>query len=1299
MNLPSELVSSFVKATKDTDKKSNESTVYGVVVEKDGKLCVRIDGANSDQYTPISTTANVAKDDRVVVMIKDHSATIIGNISKPSATTTDVSEVGTQLTKLEILVSDKIDTDQLTAEIARIDTLITENVEIKGQLEANSAKIESLEAEDVVINNSLTAANARIDKLESTSITTDVLDAKYATIEKLEAVEADIYNLDATYGDFQELTTNNFNAVNAEITNLKAKDAEIENLIAEKATIKELEAETARIDDLEAKSLTADSAEIKNLQADIADIDTLIFGSASGDTIHVSFANAVIAQLADAQIKSAMIDSVSANKISSGDIITNNVRVLSEDGKLLISDETIQISDDTRVRVQIGKDAVGDYSINIWDTDGNLMFSEGGITDSAIKEAIIRDDMVSETANISATKLNIESLFSVINGDGTNTLSASKIKMDAEGQTLDVSFIKMTTDIENVRASANAAQATANQNASDMASIVTDFNADITNLQTQIDGSITTWFYEVAPTTQNEPAINWTTTDLKNVHLGDLYYDTITGYCYRWQVYNNVYSWQRITDTDVTKALADAQTAQDTADQKRRVFYSQPSPPYDLGDLWVQGSNGDILRCQVAKTSNQSYSFSDWILASKYTDDTAANAAQATANQNTSDISNLKTTVSSQGTDISVIQGQISSKVWQQDINTAKNEMSTQYSSLEQEVDSISATVASHTTQIGNKADSSTVTTVTNRVTALETDLDGFQATVSNTYATKTEVDDITIGGRNLLVDSVGEFDGSVINSLSPEFMRPGHDLYPIFEEYGLIEYTLSMDIKSADTSTNNYIQVYCQNGSGSYHSFNSGVNVTTEWQRLSVTFIPTADESYTDKRSLLAFYGGHDTGNIPIVKNLKLEVGNKATAWSPAPEDLMTYSDDAAENAKTEALDSVTETLTNYATLEITDSKISTAVSNSEASTKAYTDGKVSTALSSAYSYTDQTADSITSSVASTYTTIEDFQNLSIGGRNLLSNSEVERWTTRVLSIATYDILADYIDEPVTISFDARCDVDNGGIAREITVYPYQNNGISIANYSGYTLTNDWTRFSLTTTVKDWGINDETYTPGSIGFYDYTGTNYYGIRRIKIELGNIPTDWTPAPEDMATAKDNDTAQTTAENAQATADTAQTLVQQLSDNISMLVTDGNGTSLMTQTEDGWIFSTAEIQTAVNATSEGLSSLSTELGDTNNTVNVLQQAVDDLGEIAEYVRIGTYEDEPCIELGEGDSDFKLRITNTQILFIEGSSIVAHITNQSLHIKKAVVEEELQQGGFVWQVRSNGNMGLVWRGVSS
>lgn len=168
---------------------------------------------------------------------------------------------------------------------------------------------------------------------------------------------------------------------------------------------------------------------------------------------------------------------------------------------------------------------------------------------------------------------------------------------------------------------------------SQFASAVVDINSDITDLQEQIDGNITTWFYAVDPTLNNPPASEWTTDAERNNHLGDLYYNTTSGYCWRFMVSNNVYSWSRISDTDITTALANAQHAQDTADGKRRVFVSQPVPPYDVGDLWAQGTSGDILRCVTAKTSSGSYDSSDWARASKYTDDTAVTALDNSLNQ------------------------------------------------------------------------------------------------------------------------------------------------------------------------------------------------------------------------------------------------------------------------------------------------------------------------------------------------------------------------------------------------------------------------------------------------------------------------------------------------------------------------------------------------------------------------------------------------------------------------------------------------------------------------------------------
>ena len=171
---------------------------------------------------------------------------------------------------------------------------------------------------------------------------------------------------------------------------------------------------------------------------------------------------------------------------------------------------------------------------------------------------------------------------------------------------------------------------------------VKDFVDAIGDLQSQIDGEITSWFEEYEPTTTNKPASLWVTNEDKIKHEGDLFYNTATGAAYRY-IYNSStkqHEWSVITDTAITEALANAAKAQDTANGKRRVFTTTPTPPYDIGDLWSQGSEGDIMICVVTKLEGQAYSSSDWSKASKYTDDTTAKEALEKAKQGITDAEN-----------------------------------------------------------------------------------------------------------------------------------------------------------------------------------------------------------------------------------------------------------------------------------------------------------------------------------------------------------------------------------------------------------------------------------------------------------------------------------------------------------------------------------------------------------------------------------------------------------------------------------------------------------------------------------
>ena len=810
MALSNDLISQFVKSTKDEQTEKKETVVYGTIDVNDTNKVI-IDGSNIS--TPVAKTVvagthkelengkYVDKGDRVTVMIKNHTATVTGNLTTPSASDSDLS-----------------------AETARINDLETVNVTVQDTLDAHKAVIDTLDANyasiDYLKANYLSADDIKVDYLTAKQISAD-----YATIGKLNVVKGDIITLNS----------------------------------------------------------------------EIANIDNLIFGSAGGNVIQTSFSNAVIAQLGDAQIKSAMIESVSAGKITAGDIITNNVRVKSEDGSLIISDETLQISDSNRVRVQIGKDASNDYSINIWDQNGNLMFSKGGITDAAIKEAIIRNDMVSDTANIHASKLDVDSLFEEIN-DSLNTIKSTKIYLDDEKQTLDVAFKSLTTDVTN------------------------------------------------------------------------------------------------------------------------------------------QGE-----------------------------------------------------TISSQGTQITANKDAIESKVWQQDIDTAKNEMSTQYSTLEQEVDS-------------------------------------FKTTVSETYATTEDVENLEIGGRNYVqlkklssyesYNSKPTYSGTVITSIKNKSNS-----------------TTYFSLSVADYEPSN--DIYTLSG---YVKVNGVIPETKYFLGPASTYTPTEIRNIYDPETgyfeITQIYTGtssyifhcktsepNTTGSVVTLDKLKFEKGNKATDWTPAPEDIDAEIT-SLDNRVTSAESSIIQ-LSDNITANVTET----------------------TNLGVRMTTVEQTSENLSVKL----------ENLEIGGRNLLKNSkvitlysnntnlypmtctemtedgvifnriqrrDVEKYPSNIFSI--YSSIpknsfayGEMTGKQVTLSFKARVSHDITG-----SFMDYTYGGETVVDFGKTTesFTTQWKTFYVVIdTFPD--MSEHTglrWNPRQFQLTEDILEDFYlDIRDYKFELGNKPTDWTPAPEDV----------------------------------------------------------------------------------------------------------------------------------------------------------------------------------------
>lgn len=232
-----------------------------------------------------------------------------------------------------------------------------------------------------------------------------------------------------------------------------------------------------------------------------------------------------------------------------------------------------------------------------------------------------------------------------VNADWINTGTIKAIDKDGNTNFLvDVTTGRVIINADSVQIKGKDVNAIAKEKAETEVNnfISNTYTTDINNLQSQIDGQIETFFYDYEPTLQNIPASGWTTNEERKKHEGDLFYWKSKGYAYRFMQDGATWKWQLVQDTDITLALAAAEKAQDTADHKRRVFVVQPEPPYDIGDLWTQGSNGDLMRCKVARASG-SYSVDDWEKASKYTDDSTFNTFLDGVFKDT--ISNLKTQI------------------------------------------------------------------------------------------------------------------------------------------------------------------------------------------------------------------------------------------------------------------------------------------------------------------------------------------------------------------------------------------------------------------------------------------------------------------------------------------------------------------------------------------------------------------------------------------------------------------------------------------------------------------------------
>jgi hypothetical protein len=501
MGLSSDLISQFVKITNDTNKSKKETTAYGTAVSYNGDMWVRLDG--SDLLTPMTKTVGVKDGDRVTITIKDHAATVNGNISSPSASSSELKAIDSKVGEFVTVT-----TEELIAQSAKIEDLTADNVTINEKLTANEGYISKLQAENVTINKKLTANEADVKKLTADYAEINSLVAKKASIEDLEATNASIHNLAADYGNYKDLITDKFvaydatikklDADKANIVDLNAATAEIDKLLAKKASIDDLDATNARIDTLTASQITTEYLKANYANIDLANVNNTWIqngiiknGAIGAAAIHEgAITNA---KIADATIEAAKIKTINADTITAGTLKTNRLIITSEDGTdsivkaintangvaeangMKLQAASIDVVDLSAFNAKIaqfilkdnaiysGKTSITDPTSGVYISTTGIGVGNGALTDTnespvqiyadggmklKAKNGYIDFNSVTGDLNINATTLNINSKTIASNEDVTDAID--NIEIGGRNYILDSAFSKYTPDGSNI---------------------------------------------------------------------------------------------------------------------------------------------------------------------------------------------------------------------------------------------------------------------------------------------------------------------------------------------------------------------------------------------------------------------------------------------------------------------------------------------------------------------------------------------------------------------------------------------------------------------------------------------------------------------------------------------------------------------------------------------------------------------------------------------------------------------------------------------------------------------------------
>lgn len=434
-DLTRDVLKDFADIVIDESNKDEEVTAYGTTVESDGVDYVKLDG--SSLLTPITTTTDIKPGERVLVLIKNHQAVIIGNSSNPSAGSQELNNL-----------KETVNLDKAT-----IKDLVANNVTINDSLKANSARIDSLEATNVEINGKLMADRADITRLDTDKLNTDEADIRYAKVDELRATSADVVKLNADYAKFKDASVKRLDANEAYIQDLDAKKlsaeaADIKYLTidnakatylqagdfnAYKATVETLLATKASIEELEANYLKVANAE--STYAKITELDALTgsFNTLNADLAKVEELVAKKASIEDLNAAKASIQTLQTDLTTANQLIAKKVDA--EYVKTQITESTKTITDDlTAIH------AIVDVLDTKYATIEQLNAAKANLETLIAKKATI-EDLNAAKATIGELNGLVANINSILSGSiGTGTLQT--IHLTAENVVIDDAIIK-----------------------------------------------------------------------------------------------------------------------------------------------------------------------------------------------------------------------------------------------------------------------------------------------------------------------------------------------------------------------------------------------------------------------------------------------------------------------------------------------------------------------------------------------------------------------------------------------------------------------------------------------------------------------------------------------------------------------------------------------------------------------------------------------------------------------------------------------------------------------------------------